>query len=789
MDHNRFSMTAMRSLVWTSVWLFMGLLGAACALGEDQALDHQAVEFFESRIRPILAEHCYECHSAESKIVRGGLQLDSRDAVLKGGDSGPALIQGNPEESLLVQALKHEAMEMPPRSKLADSVISDFEQWIRDGAVDPRDEVRSAGLQPIDWEQAKNHWAFQPIRRPPVPTVEPDDWSRSPIDRFVLQGLRDHEVHPAAQAEKRTLIRRATFDLTGLPPTPAEVDAFVADESETAFVTLIDRLLESPRYGERWGRHWLDLVRYATTNGADENHALPNAWRYRDWVIRKVNEDLPLDQFIVQQIAGDLLPAPEDESIAGDLITATGMLVIGPKMLAEQDKDKMMIDIVDEQIDTISRTMLGITIGCARCHDHKFDPIATRDYYSLAGIFASTKTMADRSFVSNWMERPLPSSEVAAKREMHQTRIDEVKAELNKLETSGDDELIKQKKSQLEQLEKQMPAFEMVMAVDEGTPHDLPVHIRGNHLRPTDEVVPRGMPAILTNVISPPPIASDESGRLQFAQWLVSDQNPLTARVMANRIWMWHFGKPLMRTPSNWGLQAETPTHPALLDWLADELIRSGWSLKAMHRTIMLSSTYQMSSEGLVEYAERDPENRWLSKQNRRRLEAEPIRDSILFIGQGLDETMGSMAPATHSNRRAIYLPIDRAALYEMFSSFDYVETASHIEQRPVTTVPNQALFLMNSSLVHEQSRRLVERLQLAAITFDSPSIGTGIELLFEHLYARPPKDDEVERTQQFLMEAERLMAGTPDATQRRRMAWTALCRTLMAGNEFIYVE
>jgi hypothetical protein len=767
---------------------FIGPAGVTTAISSEP-LPQEHVAFFEARIRPVLVTYCYECHSADSKIVRGGLLLDSRAGIQRGGDSGSVLAPLSPEDSLLLQSLKHESMEMPPDEKLPDSIIADFEQWIRLGAPDPREEVKATGLKPVDWDAARSHWAFQPIVQPEIPSIGNDHWSESPIDRFVIDRLRQNAMEPATKADKRVLIRRATFDLTGLPPTVQEVNAFLQDSSPNAFATVVDRLLESPTYGERWGRHWLDLVRYATTNGADENHELPNAWKFRDWVVRKMNDDLPMDQFIVHQLAGDLLPAPEDEVAAGDLLTATGMLVIGPKMLAEQDKDKMIFNIVDEQIDTVSRTMLGLTISCARCHDHKFDPISTEDYYSLAGIFSSTKTMADRNFVSNWMERPLPSQSIATMREDHQRRINEAKGKLESAKSLGNEELTQKATAEVETLEKAMPAFEMVMAVTVGEPHDLPVHIRGNHLRPGDAVIPRGMPEILTSVATPPSITSSESGRLQLAQWIVSPQNPLTARVMANRIWMWHFGQPLMRSPSNWGLQAEEPTHPELLDWLAKELIRSGWSMKSMHRTIMLSATYQMSSHVDAATVERDPENRVLARQNRRRLEAEPIRDAILFVGHGLNPAMGKRADDVNSLRRAIYLPIDRAALYEMFSTFDYVETANHIEQRPVTTVPNQALFLMNSPIVHDQARRLIELNGLGTVEPASPSAAAGVSTLFEQLFSRPPTVDEISLAVQFLEQAEQVSAGehTPDA--RRSHAWAALCRTLIAGNEFLYVE
>lgn len=819
--------------------------------GEDAA-------FFEAKIRPVLVEHCYSCHAADAKIVRGGLLVDSRDAIRGGGDSGPGIVPGDTEQSLILAALRHEAFEMPPDKKLPDAVIADFEAWIERGAPDPRDRGNAVAPRGVDWPAARSHWAFTPISDPSPPLVDDDGWVTNAIDRFILQRLQSEGMEPAPRADKRALIRRATFDLTGLPPTVEEVQAFLADESPRSFATVIDRLLDSPQYGERWGRHWLDLVRYADSNGADENHDLPQAWRYRDWVVRMINRDLPFDQFITQQLAGDLLPVPADEQAAGDLLTATGMLVIGPKMLAEQDKDKMIIDIVDEQVDTVSRTLLGLTVACARCHDHKFDPISAEDYYALAGIFYSTKTMADRAFVSNWMERPLPSAEITARRQEHQPKIDAAQAELAAAEAAlkaGEEQLQKaaadakqaaeaaaqaaaateapadkttataptadppaaaiatpqapaepatpeppkvdiealkatvaRNKETLEKLTKEMPAFTLVMAVDEGPPKDLPVHIRGNHLALGDRPIPRNMPSLLTEVAPAPALPSAGSGRLELARWLTSIDHPLTARVMVNRVWMWHFGEAIVRSPSNFGLQAQPPTHPELLDWLARQWVREGWSLKQLHRLILLSSTYQMASdpapEHAAEYAQRDPDNRFWHRQNRRRLEAEPIRDAVLAVGGGLDQTFGGRAPNTGDRRRAIYLPINRAALYEMFSTFDYVETANHIEQRPTTTVPHQALFLLNSPIVHEQAERiargLTEREQMSPARIDS---------LFWLLYGRGAAEAEIERALLFLAAAEQGLQQVENATERTVQTWAALCRAMIAANEFVYVD
>jgi len=765
---------------------------AAGALQVDRSagtIAQQDLHFFETQIRPLLSEHCYECHAGESRILRGGLRLDHREGVLQGGDSGPAIVAGNPEASLLMQAVRYQSMEMPPAGRLPERQIELLAEWVRRGAPDTRIEVPAARLQPVDWEAGRKHWAFQPVPHV-VPPEEPDaGWATNPIDRFIRSRLRQEGLEPSPVADRRTLIRRATFDLTGLPPTPEETAAFVNDPAADAFERVVERLLESPAYGERWGRHWLDLVRYATTNGADENHGLPEAWRYRDWVIRSLNADMPLDQFLVQQLAGDLLPVPEDERAAGDLLTATGLLVLGPKMLAEQDKEKMLIDIVDEQVDTISRTMLGLTLSCARCHDHKFDPLSARDYYALAGIFYSTRTMQNRDFVSKWLERPLPSRELTERRQEHQQRMDSVKAEAERLTAAGQKDEAASRQAELEKLQKEQPQFEMVMAVEEGAHCNLPVHLRGNHLKPGPELIPRGMPSILTEIAPAEPISAEASGRLQLVQWLVSPEQPLTARVMVNRLWMWHFGRPLMRSPSNWGLKADLPSHPELLDWLAGELMRRGWSLKSMHRLILSSRSWQMASVPRVDYQELDPENRLLWRQNRRRLEAEAVRDSVLFTGGGLDRTLGGPPAGVEAPRRAVYLPIDRAALYEMFSTFDYVETAGHIEQRPTTIVPNQALFLLNSGLVHEQSRRLAEGQGGAAAPFPSAAADELGSRLFEVVYGRPATAEERAEVTAFLQQIDQSLSGDADAGERRLQCWATLCRTLMAGNQFLFVD
>lgn len=769
------------------------------------SLPQSEIDFFESRIRPVLDEHCYSCHSSDAAIVQGGLLLDSREALHTGGDSGPAVVPGNVSESLLISAIQYDDFEMPPKQKLPQSVIDDFVTWIERGAVDPRTQAAAAPRHGIDPVAARDHWAFQSVVAPEVPQREIDphdrDWVRNPIDAFVLAKLSEKGWRPAAKADKYTLLRRATFDLIGLPPSQSEIDAFLADDSPRSFDRVVDRLLASPHYGQRWGRHWLDLVRYADTNGADENHKMPHAWRYRDWVFDRLNDDQPLDEFIIHQLAGDLLTT-DDEQLHRQRITATGMLVIGPKMLAEQDKEKMRIDIVDEQIDTVTRTMLGMTIACARCHDHKFDPISAEDYYALAGIFASTRSMLHEDFVSKWMERDLPSTEIDKQRSEHQKKIDRSRAAVEKIVADANAALLAQLKTEklpakpedqypeatkkqlaaarkvLADTEKAMPAYDIAMAVEEGSPATLAVHIRGNHLSKGDTPVPRGVPKRLQSVVGFDTIADDKSGRLNLARWLTSDDHPLTGRVMANRLWMWHFGQPLMRSPSNFGLQSQAPLHQDLLDWLTRRLIDDGWSLKRMHRLIMLSSTYQMRSD-LADYSEDDPENEYLSHQNRRRLEIEPLRDAIHIAGDSLDRTFGGSPVDADAPRRSVYLLINRAALLDLFSTFDYVETANHIEQRPVTTVPNQALFLLNSKLVHQQAERL------SASMLDHADDEDRFTHLWMKLYGRPPTEADIALCQEFITDAARRL---PDGASPRH-AWSGLCRTLIAGSLFSYVD
>lgn len=745
--------------------------------------DSAKLEFFESRIRPVLIEHCYECHGPDAKIAQGNLRLTSRRSMLEGGDSGPALIAGNPSESLIPQALRYQSTQMPPKGRLSDAIVADFEQWIADGAIDPRIEGEQPKTPRMDPTQVESHWAFQRLAKTDANSSEVR--ITPSIDHWIRIGLQQKGLQPSPCAEPLVLLRRATLDLTGLPPTPDEVKSFLSDSSPDRYERLVDRLLASPQYGVRWGRHWLDTVRYADSNGADENHDMPNAWRYRDWVVTALNEDLPFDAFVLHQLAGDLLPNPEGEHERARLLTATGYWVLGPKMLAEQDKAKMRIDIVDEQIDTFSRGLLGVTLSCARCHDHKFDPFTQEDYYAIAGILMSTRAMANEDFVSKWMERPLPSTAIDGKRAEHQTKIDEARNRLKQTQASmaPDTEASSEQKQAIEQitqeieaLQKGMPSYDMAMSVEEGKVVNLPVHLRGNHLRPGASDIPRGVPKILVRHHAIEAIPENTSGRLQLARWLTDPNHPLVARVMVNRIWGWHFGQGLVGSPSNFGLRGDAPSHPQLLDTLAQRWIEQGWSMKWLHREIMLSETYRMrSSYGAISNA--DPENRFLASRRPRRMEVEALRDSILATSGRLDLRLGGPGQPLSSNQRSIYLTINRAALADLFSIFDYVDPASHIEQRPVTQVPGQALFLMNSEWVQRAGDAIAR--EFIASTQDR----TGqIEKSFLWMLGRPPTANELKRSAS-LMEQVAAIEPQPEAPL------AALIRGLIATQEFVSIE
>jgi hypothetical protein len=1083
----------------------------APAHGAPLAEDPTDVEYFEKKIRPVLAERCYACHAASAKKVRGGLRLDTPETLLMGGDSGPALVPGDPEKSLLIKAIRYTdaALQMPPKQQLSAKEVADFEVWVKKGAPYPRQQAAS---QPR--ARADKHWAFQPPMLPALPEVQHKQWVINPIDRFILARLEEQGLQPAPPADKRTLLRRVTYDLTGLPPAPNEVDAFQADESPQAFARVVDRLLASPRYGERWGRHWLDLVRY--TDDFDE------AWRYRDWLINAFNNDLPYDRFALQQVAGDRLPAPEAGQVNADGIVATTLLSIGP--WGGIDRKKRLADIVDDQIDTVGRTFLGLTLACARCHDHKFDPLTTADYYGLAGIFYSSRIISDKGYLSHGTHRlrvPLVPQAEVQKHQRHMARVEElehnVEAEvearysdfaatlvpqsaqyllaawefqnrpakqanvsaedwakkrdlrpfaltrwvdylagsrfgeyqllarpvrdydgeagvhvwaahaerpwwgvnttdhdvpietfllpphsvsvnpgtqggavtwkspvtgmvrvsgrlidadphdgsgvswavdhvsgasrhelssgslpnggsktldrgrhserlaavkvkagdeitlgvwlregdahyditnveltITRLDGPGEWDLSRaalgdflagnprgewafydmagsnrtqrmpavdaalqawdkavtgkadravlakvareiqqaaQKEglnnplahaltgsgsplrpsarddaqylsakayailaalaAELDQLKAATPAVPCAHGTQEGGVkyglfpgfQDARIHIRGSHER-LGAPVTRRFPLALTGGAQP--VITSGSGRLELGRWIASAENTLTARVMVNRIWQHHFGEGIVRTPSNFGTLGAAPTHPALLDYLARQFVTSGWSIKAMHRLILLSAAYRQSSRTSAESLHKDPNNLLLSRMNRRRLEAEALRDSLLYTCGGLEARPGGPADGdANSPRRMLYLKTSRSDRSGFGPLFDAADASIQVEKRTVSTVAPQALFLMNSPLVADKMGRLVHRLEVAV--GQRPT--ERIETLYCLLFARRPAAEEVAIGCRFLEAMKATPVGENSGDVRPLGPWEAYAQALLLSNEFLFVD
>jgi hypothetical protein len=613
--------------------------------------------------------------------------------------------------------------------------------------------------------EQKAFWAFRPVKQPSPPAVKDADWPTSPIDRFILAKLEAKYLKPAPPADRRTLIRRVTFDLTGLPPTPAETDAFLADTSPGAFARVVDRLLASPHYGERWGRHWLDVARYAETTANDANAVMRYAWRYRDYVVDAFNRDTPYDRFLTEQLAGDLLPDTSDVDDKNRRFIATGFLMVGPKALAETDKEQTQLDIADEQIDVTGRAFLGLTLSCARCHDHKFDPIPAVDYYALAGIFRGTSMFQD--FVPNasmWPEYALPQG-------------------------PGRKPLV-------------------VMAPREGVPVNLKLHVRGNRFN-LGHTVPRRFPQILAGEGSAP-LATSQSGRLELARWIASPKNPLTARVLVNRLWQHHFGTGLVSTSDNFGSRGDRPSHPELLDYLAARFVRGGWSVKAMHRLMLLSSAYRMACLPNPAAAKADPGNRLLWRMPRRRLEAEAIRDAMLAVSGRLDRTLGGDRPSdylwaraevlggtkirpnqmkaddpyyTTSTRRSLYLPVVRNMLPDVLALFDAADPNGVSAVRNETTVPAQTLFLLNNPFVRAQALHFARALGAEKKDADR------VRAAYRRSLGRLPSEEEVEEALEFLADY------TAEARRRKRggdvrlAGWQSFCQVLLCSNEFLYVD
>ncbi|MDA1229994.1 MAG: PSD1 and planctomycete cytochrome C domain-containing protein [Planctomycetota bacterium] len=784
----------------------------------QQTLSDEHVRFFETEVRPLLTDHCLDCHGPKRQWA--GLRLDSRDAMLKGGDTGPAVIPQQPDASLLIHAVRHESedLQMPQDDKLSDRQIETLVQWVAMGV--PYPVVPSTEKRFRD----PGHWSFQPLVVVPVPEVQNTTWVRSEVDRFVLAGLEADELKAAPIADKRTLIRRMTFDLTGLPPTPDEIASFLTNERPDAYAQLVERLLASPAYGERWGRHWLDVARYADSNGLDENVAQGNAWRYRDYVVASINADKPFDRFITEQIAGDLLESESDDDHHQNLI-ATGFLSIGPKVLAEVNQPKMRMDIVDEQIDTVGRAFLGMTFGCARCHDHKFDPIDAADYYGLAGIFKSTRTMDTYIKVAKWHEYPLKTAEAAAIQAEYDARVTAKKQEIKTLVVQAN-ELAKNSltdpqtppesletlypeatrteiarlRDELATLETTPPELPSAMGVIEDEVADVAIHVRGNPSQLGD-IVQRHVPPVMHGPTIPA-FSSAQSGRKELAQWLTDAQHPLTARVLVNRFWRWHFGEGLVRTTDNFGVLGERPSHPELLDWLAMRFMADGWSLKSFHRLVLNSSTYQQSSVASAETTEQDPENRLLGRFRVRRLDAEEIRDAILQISGMLDRTMGGSLLKVRnrgylfdhtsidksdysSHRRSLYLPVIRNNVFDVFQLLDFPDPAVPTGDRSTTTVAPQALMMMNSDFVMQSADDVAK--QICEVTEDTTE---RLVKLYQLTVGRDPNKSEQIEDLAFLKQMDQALQGSElDDQIRSLQSWGILCHVVIASSEFIYVQ
>ncbi len=797
------------NLSGVEIWRGSGAILAVRGAEFVSAPTAEQVAFFESKIRPVLVEQCYKCHSAQAEKIKGGLVLDSRAGVVKGGDTGAAIAPGDPDASLLIQAVRHldENVAMPPKKKLPPEQIAALEEWVKMGAPDPRTDDTVAAVQAktaIDWTKARKWWAFRPLAAPPAPEVKDAAWPANEVDRFILARIAAAGLEPSADAEARTFIRRATYDLTGLPPTPEEVEAFANEShgSHGSYEKLIDRLLASPAYGERWGRHWLDVVRYADTAGDNSDFPIPQMHKYRDWVIAALNRDLPYDQFVRAQIAGDLLPARTPEQII-----ATGYIA-NSRRFGSRVEDYPQHLTIEDTLDNFGRAFLGLTINCARCHDHKFDPITAQDYYALYGIFHSTRypwpgielEQKQRDFVP--LVAPEKLAEAEAAKKDRDTELSKLEKEVQKLKDSLKNTADPEKKNveaQIKDAEKAASDFkkkplpyELAYAVaDAKRTGDVPVQMKGDPAKP-GEVVRRHFLTVLGGAELPPDDVS--SGRLRLADWLLDPSNPLPARVMVNRIWQQHFGKGLVPTPNDFGKQGKPPTHPELLDWLATRFIAEGWSAKKMHRVIMLSHTYRLASTRDADALAKDPNNTLLAAFPRRRLDAESIRDTLLALGGALDRTPAGAHPfppesdwkftqhnpfkATYeTNKRSVYLMTQRIQRHPYLAIFDGADPSTSTPARPASTTPLQALFLLNDPLVHEQSKCFAARL-----CAEAPDVVVRIQRAHALLFARPASEDEVIDAQGFL---ENVRAKTGDESE----AWRAYVRVLFRLNEFVYID
>lgn len=770
---------------WRLIIFFCtGLLFVSPALFADDDADSAGLEFFENKIRPVLVEKCYDCHSNDAKSLKGGLLLEHREQLLAGGDSGAAINLKKPAESLIVESLKWESYEMPPEEKLSDEIVKDFEHWISIGAPWPKSDAAPLikTNATYNWKKLQSeHWSFRPVGNIEVPKVDDESWAKNPIDHFVLRKLNENSLKPAPPAEPHVLVRRIYFDLIGLPPTPKQVQQFVASfksDSEVALSKLINGLLESPHYGERWGRHWLDVARYSDGfGGFNDNRAMNDAWRYRDWVVEKLNSDMPFEDFIRSQIAGDLVKENPDP-------IATGFLALGPTYNSDGgDPDSVAqakSETLDDRVDTLSRGLMGITASCSRCHDHKFDPIPQMDYYSLAGVFNNTAIH----------DVPLVAKDVVDQYNAHQQKVKEKNKELQKLNqliknekrkaTDEETKKIQVLNEELETLRKSaLPKFPTAHALRDSGNSNMKVAIRGD-LRKTGSEAPRRFLRIIAG--EDPKLFVNGSGRLELADSIARQSNPLTTRVFVNRVWRHHFGEAIVRTPGNFGKLGEPPSHPELLDWLANRFWQDGGSLKSLHRVMMTSATYRMSSQYDEAAFEKDGANQWLWRVNPRRLDVEAWRDALLSVTGEIELKLGG--PPTediNSRRRTLYFKVsrggDRFASDEFLRTFDFPMMRATVAQRPTSIVPQQYLFMLNSNFMRDRSVALHQKLN----DF-SKSDSERITFAYQLLFARIPTEKELSIGLRFI-------SGEKESEAEKVGAWQNYCQALLSSNEFLFLN
>lgn len=819
------------------------VFGAEQSKVERSPSDADGMRFFESNIRSVLVKHCYECHSSQSGAAEGGLRLDSRDAIRTGGDRGPAVVPGMPEKSLLLIAVSHSDpdLRMPPQKrKLPDSVVADFQKWVRMGAPDPRDRASAGSV--ATGKAGRDFWAYQTPTEQEVPRVDGDLWSKRDIDYFVLAKLKENGLSPSADSELSTLLRRLHFDLIGLPPLPATIDRFVGRAESTgidrAMAQEVDQLLSSPQFGERWGRHWLDVARFAESSGKDANISFPYAWRYRDYVIDCVNDDVPYDRFLTEQLAGDLLPYDSAKERAR-LLIATGFLAVGTKNLDEMNALQFQADIVDEQIDATSRAILGSSIACARCHDHKFDPFSMKDYYALAGIFASTKTFFGTAISpSNRVGGdPLPLPIDAGLPVYHKSikpeKVAQLKADMAKLRQEEKDgraavfKAIKEGRDasgiftlrdalrifwrtgaiegQLEKVDEDGNALPLATGVlDREQVLDVPLLKRGEISQPGD-VVSRAFLEVF-NLETSPAIPKDASGRLEFAQWLTHPQHPLTSRVMVNRIWKHLFGQGLVATVDDFGSTGQPPGHPQLLDHLAVEFVENGWSVKSIIRELVLSRTYRQASIWREAAFVSDPDNKLLWRMPKRRLEAEAIRDAMLAVSGELDLTRpeASLVGRVIGDRpisligldkrlpkdldgsvhRSVYLPVIRDRLPDVLELFDMAPSGFVTGARETTNVPTQALYLMNSPFVFDRAEAFAKRVRDKA----GDELEARIRYIFRLCFGRLPEPEEAASAMKFLS-SDLQSTGETEVAKKPADTLTRFCQAILCTAEFRNID